>query len=59
MVEQFTVVGILIAIGFIANLFGIDNDKELVGFEYTEMPHMQPITIPTAGISLLMHYGCG
>ena len=46
---QFTVVGILIAIGFIANLFGIDNDKELVGFEYTEMPHMQPITIPTAG----------
>ena len=45
---QFTVVGILIAIGFIANLFSIDNDKELVGFEYTEMiPHMQPITIPT------------
>jgi hypothetical protein len=46
---QFTVVGILIIIGWIANLFGIDNDKELVGFSYKEMPHMQPIRIPTAG----------
>jgi hypothetical protein len=46
---QFTVVGVLIIIGWIANLFGIDNDKELVGFSYKEMPHMQPIRIPTAG----------
>ena len=46
---QFTVVGILIAIGFIANLFGVDNDKERVGFEYVEMPQLKPIKIPTAG----------
>jgi len=46
---QFTVVGILIAIGFIANLFGVDNDKERVGFKYVEMPQLKPIRIPTAG----------
>ena len=46
---QFTVVGILIIIGFIINLFGVDNKKKRIGFEYTEMPHMQPITIPTDG----------
>lgn len=46
---QFTVVGIVIIIGWIANLFGVDNDKELVGFSYKEMPHMQPIKIDTAG----------
>ena len=40
---QFTVVGILIAIGFIANLFGVDNDKERGGFEYVEMPQLKPI----------------
>lgn len=33
---QFTVVGVLIIIGWIANLFGIDNDKELIGFSYKE-----------------------
>ena len=46
---QFTVVGVLIIIGFIINLFGVDNKKKRIGFEYTEMPHMQPITIPTDG----------
>ena len=46
---QFTVVGILIIIGWIANLFGIDNHKELIGFSYKEMPRMQPIRIDTAG----------
>ena len=46
---QFTTVGILIIIGFIINLFGVDNKKKRIGFEYTEMPHMQPITIPTDG----------
>ena len=46
---QFTTVGILIIIGFIINLFGVDNKKKRIGFEYTEMPHMQPITIPTNG----------
>mgnify|MGYP000858402929 CR=1 FL=1 len=46
---QFTVVGILIIIGFIINLFGVDNKKKRIGFEYTEMPHMQPIPIATKG----------
>ena len=46
---QFTVVGVLIIIGWIVNLFGVDNDKELVGFKYGQMPKMQPIRIPTAG----------
>ena len=46
---QFTTVAILILIGFIVNLFGVDNDKELVGFIHKDMPHMKPITIPTAG----------
>lgn len=46
---QFTVVGILIIIGFIINLFGVDNKKELLGFSYDEMPHMKPLKIPTAG----------
>ena len=46
---QFTTVGILIIIGFIINLFGVDNKKKRIGFEYTEMPHMQPIIIPTDG----------
>ena len=31
---QFTVVGILIAIGFIINLFGVDNKTRRIGFEY-------------------------
>ena len=46
---QFTTVGILIIIGFIINLFGVDNKKRRIGFEYKEMPHMQPIVIPTDG----------
>jgi len=46
---QFTVVGILIIVGFIANLFGVDQDEDLIGFKYKEMPHMKPIAIPTAG----------
>ena len=46
---QFTVVGVLIIIGFIANLFGVDNKKELVGFSYDRAPCMMPIKIPTAG----------
>lgn len=46
---QFTVVGVLILIGFIVNLFGVDQEKPLVGFTIKEMPHMQPIPIPTAG----------
>lgn len=46
---QFTIVGALILVGVVVNLFGVDNDKELIGFSAKEMPHMQPITIPTAG----------
>lgn len=46
---QFTVVGIIIIIGWIANLVGIDQDEDIVGFKYKEMPHMQPIKIATAG----------
>lgn len=46
---QFTVVGILILIGFIINLLGVDQDEDLIGFKYKTMPTMKPIIIPTAG----------
>lgn len=46
---QFTVVGILIIIGFIINLFDEKEPKKRLGFEYTDMPHMQPIPIATKG----------
>jgi len=46
---QFTVVGILIIIGWVINFFGVDNKDKRIGFEYEEMPHMKPIAIPTAG----------
>jgi len=46
---QFTVVGVLIILGWVANLFGVDNTEKRIGFEYKEMPVMRPIKIPTAG----------
>lgn len=46
---MFTAVAILILIGWIANLFGVDQDEDIVGFKYKEMPHMQPLRIPTNG----------
>ena len=46
---QFTVVGILTIIGWIANKMGIDCEEEIIGFKYKEMPHLKPIRIPTAG----------
>ena len=46
---QFTVVGILIIIGYIINLFDDKELKKRIGFEYNEMPHMKPIPIPTKG----------
>tara|TARA_B100000085_G_scaffold166270_1_gene151261 strand:+ start:1587 stop:2186 length:600 start_codon:yes stop_codon:yes gene_type:complete len=47
---QFTIVGCLILVGFIINLFGVDDNKKTrIGFEYNEMPQLQPIAIPTAG----------
>lgn len=44
-----TAFAVLILIGWIANLFGVDQDEELVGFKYEEMPSMKPIRIPTDG----------
>lgn len=46
---QFTVVGALIIIGWVVNLFGVDQKKPLVHLSYEEMPHMKPIRILTAG----------
>jgi hypothetical protein len=46
---QFTIFGILVIVGFIANKLGVDQDEPIVNLEYKEMPHMQPITIATAG----------
>lgn len=46
---MFTAFGVLIILGWIINLVGVDQDEELVGFKYKEMPHMMPIAIPTAG----------
>ena len=46
---QFTVVGILIIIGWIINKLGVDQDEELIGFEYNVMPKLMPIPIATAG----------
>lgn len=44
---QFVVLGILILIGFVVNLF--DKEEVLVGFKYKELPQMRPIPIPTKG----------
>ena len=46
---QFTVVGVLIIIGLIINMFGVDCYDVIIGFEYKVMPKLQPIAIPTAG----------
>ncbi len=46
---QFTIVGILILIGFIINLFDGRMADYRVNFSYKEMPKLQPIAIPTAG----------
>ena len=46
---QFTVVGILIIIGWLANRMGIDCDEKIIGFEYRVMPQLRPLKIETAG----------
>ena len=46
---QFTIVGILIIIGWIINWLGVDQDEDIIGFRYTEMPQLKPIKIETAG----------
>lgn len=43
---QFALVGALIIIGYIINLFD-KHDKKIVGFKYEELPILQPIRIPT------------
>ena len=46
---QFTVVGILIIIGLIVNMFGVDCKEDIIGFKYRVMPQLRPIAIPTSG----------
>lgn len=46
---MFTAVAVLILVGWVINLFGVDQDKDIVGFKYIEMPHMRPVAIPTQG----------
>lgn len=46
---QFTVLGVLIIMGWIINLMGVDQDEPIVNLKYDEMPSMIPIKIPTAG----------
>lgn len=46
---QFTIAGALILVGWIINLFGVDNKTKRVDFSCDEMPSMTPIKIPTAG----------
>jgi hypothetical protein len=40
---------VLIIIGWVIDLFGVDQNEDIVGFKYKEMPHMKPIRIPTDG----------
>jgi hypothetical protein len=45
---QFIIVGLIIFLGWIVNLFGVDQSDPIVGFEYKSMPEMRPVVIPTA-----------
>ena len=56
---QFTVVGILIVIGFIINMFGVDNEEERIGFEYNVMPQLRPIAIRQQVKDFGVQSGCG
>ena len=53
---MFTAVAVLILIGWIANLFGVDQNEDIVGFKYNEMPHMMPIRAGK-GIAILPRGG--
>jgi hypothetical protein len=33
--------------GWLINLLGVDNKTKRIGFEYSQMPQMQPVPIPT------------
>jgi len=46
---MFTAVGIIILIGWVINLLGVDQDEDIVGLKYKEMPSMTPIKIDTDG----------
>jgi len=46
---QFTVVGILIIIGWGINKLGVDQDEHIIGFKYHDMPQLKPLKIDTAG----------
>jgi len=46
---MFTAFAVMILVGWVINLFGVDQDEDIVGFRYTEMPNMRPIRIPTDG----------
>ena len=46
---QFTVVGVLIIMGWIINLMGVDQHEPIIHLKYDKMPSMTPIKIPTAG----------
>ena len=46
---QFTVVGVLIIVGFIINLFGVESKTVRCGFEYKDMPQLKPVPIATKG----------
>ena len=45
---QFTAVGILIIIGWLINKLGVDQDEDIIGFKYIEMPQLKPLKINTA-----------
>jgi hypothetical protein len=45
---QFTVVGVLIIIGWLINRLGVDQDEDIVGFRYIDMPQLKPLKIDTA-----------
>ena len=55
---QWTVVIILILIGFVASIFDGQGEKR-VGFKYSEMPHMKPVKIETADKGFGKQSGCG
>ena len=46
---QFTVLAILILIGFAINLLDKEEEVDRVGFKYKELPTMKPLPIPTKG----------
>lgn len=46
---MFTAVAIIILIGWVINLLGVDQDDDIVGLKYKEMPSKTPIRIDTDG----------